>query len=74
MSGEVGTYPPSADAVTAEEIKTKELLVYLTKTLPTDAFAQKNREAYERFASYVLHTGLVAVQQLSQLGQRAVCC
>lgn len=57
MSGEGGTYSPSADVVTAEEIETKELLVYLTKTPPTDAFAQKHREAYECFASYVVHTG-----------------
>lgn len=57
MSGEDGTYSPSADVVTAEEIETKELLVYLTKTPPTDAFAQKHREAYECFASYVVHTG-----------------
>ena len=57
MSGEVGTYTPSADAVTAEEMETKELLVYLTKTPPTNAFAQKHREAYERYASYVHHTG-----------------
>ena len=57
MSGEGGAYSPSADVVTAEEIETKELLVYLTKTPPTDAFAQKHREAYECFASYVVHTG-----------------
>ena len=43
--------------VTAEEIETKELLVYLTQTPPTDAVAQKHREVYERFASYVVHTG-----------------
>ena len=56
-SGEVGAYFPSADAVTVEELETKELLVYLTKTPPTDAFAQKHREAYERFAISILHTG-----------------
>jgi len=57
MSGEDGTYSPSADAATAEETETKELLVHLTKTPPTDAFAQKHREAYEHFASYVVDTG-----------------